>query len=527
MGPTRMRQNADFNSTPSRVAVVGAGLAGSDCAWVLAEGYGCDVTLYEMKSKEPTPAQSEPHHFAELVCSNSLKSKSLLNPAGLLKQELEALGSLVLRAARESEVPAGESLAVDRILFSGAITKTLRGHPRISVVEEVVRDLASLEEKGFDAIVLATGPLTHDALAADIRRMTGEEALSFYDAIAPIVDGDTVDMSIAFFANRAMRSKAFEARTGLTVNFDAQTAKPEIEDPEVAPEDAAPEGDYLNLPLSKEEYFRFVEDVVAGDKVPFHTFEEPRYFNGCQPIEVLAESGPRTLSFGPMKARGLVDPRTGRQPYACVQLRRESLRTQAYNMVGFQTRLTWTAQKVILRTLPGLAQAEFHRFGSMHRNTYVVSPRLLAPDFSLRARPRVFLAGQLMGVEGYLESAAMGTLVGHAVAHRLKGNAVPLDVPPADTSLGALARFVLFSEPKHFTPMNIHWGLFGDLTESDTARFAGEQASLLPKANPNHPLRKPGKMDKSLKRLLLSRRAENDFSGWLAKARDAGLAKFS
>ena len=256
MEPARTEQKANVSSTHSRVAVVGAGLAGSDCAWVLAEGYGCDVTLYEMKSKEPTPAQSEPHHFAELVCSNSLKSKSLLNPAGLLKQELEALGSLVLQSARESEVPAGESLAVDRILFSGAITRTLRAHPRISVVEEVVRDLASLEEKAFDASVLATGPLTHDALAADIRRLTGEEALSFYDAIAPIVDGDTVDMSIAFIANRAMRSKAFEVRTGLSVNFDAQNAEdskeelPEAAVSEVASEDATPVGDYLNLPLS-------------------------------------------------------------------------------------------------------------------------------------------------------------------------------------------------------------------------------------------------------------------------------------
>lgn len=496
-----------------RVAVVGAGLAGSDCAWVLADGYGCQVTLFEMKSKEPTPAQSEPHHFAELVCSNSLKSKSLLNPAGLLKQELEPLGSLVLRAAREAQVPAGESLAVDRVLFSGAITNMLRSHPRVTVVEEVVRNVGALEAEGFDAIVLATGPLTHDALAADIRRLTGEEALSFYDAIAPIVDGDSVDMSIAFLANRAMRSKAFEARTGLSVNFDAAASNETT-------------GDYLNLPLSKEEYFRFVADVVAGDKVPFHSFEEPRYFNGCQPIEVLAESGPRTLSFGPMKARGLVDPRTGRQPYACVQLRRESLRTQAYNMVGFQTRLTWTAQKTILRSLPGLAQAEFHRFGSMHRNTYVVSPRLLAADFSLRANPKVFLAGQLMGVEGYLESAAMGTLVAHSVAHRLLGNTAPLEMPPADTSLGSLARFVLFSEPKHFSPMNIHWGLFGELSEHDVQRYAGEQAELVPKVSPGHPSKKPEKIDKSLKRLLLSRRAEHHYSIWISQVKSQGLVLF-
>jgi methylenetetrahydrofolate--tRNA-(uracil-5-)-methyltransferase len=480
-----------------------------------------------------------------LVCSNSLKSKSLLNPAGLLKQELQELGSLVVKAARESAVPAGESLAVDRDLFSGTITSVLRNHPKITVVDEVVRDIASLEAAGFDAIVIATGPLTHDSLAQDLRRITGQEQLAFYDAIAPIVDGETVDMGVAFLANRAMRSKAFEARTGLSVNFDAQAGAsatsaegaskgdPHADGASLRSSDAwgaelEETGDYLNLPLSKDEYFSFVAEVVAGDKVPFHDFEEPRYFNGCQPIEVLAESGPRTLSFGPMKARGLIDPRTGRQPFACVQLRRESLGHAAYNMVGFQTRLTWTAQKRILRLLPGLANAEFHRFGSMHRNTYVVSPALLTEEFSLRARPHVFLAGQLMGVEGYLESAAMGTLVGHAVGWRLTradatGAPASLPLPPADTSIGALARYVVHADPKHFTPMNIHWGLFGDLTEAQIEAHAGDEASLLPKARPEG--RKPSKIDKSLKRLLLSRRAAEHYDVWLSRVRAGGLAR--
>jgi len=513
----------------NRIAVVGAGLAGSECAWVLAEGYGLEVTLFEMKTKKQTPAQIAPHLFAELVCSNSLKSTSRLNPAGLLKEELTALGSLVVRAAREAQVPAGESLAVDRERFSGAITRTLRTHPRITVRDEIVTSVKALEDEGFAAIVLATGPLTDDALAEDLRARTGSESLYFYDAIAPILDGDTIDLNIAFFANRAMRSKDFEKRTGITSDVFAPSEAKSVpsqppqeskESTEGTPHDndvaAAEEEEahYLNLPLNKEEYLRFVEEVVAGEKVPFHAFEEPRFFNGCQPIEVLAESGPRTLSFGPMKARGLTDPRTGRFPYAAVQLRRENLGHSAYNMVGFQTRLTWTAQKRILRTLPGLAEAEFHRFGSMHRNTYLVSPALLATDFSLKTAPHVFLAGQLMGVEGYLESAAMGVLVGHVIGMRLaKGESLAL--PPANTSLGSLARHTLFAEAKHYTPMNIHWGLFDDLTPADIEAHVGDDAVLA------DTIKRGRKMDKSVKRLLLSRRASALSATWLAQERPA------
>jgi methylenetetrahydrofolate--tRNA-(uracil-5-)-methyltransferase len=477
------------------VAVVGAGLAGSECAWILAEVYDCSVTLFEMKSKNPTPAQDSPHLFSELVCSNSLKSVSVLNPAGSLKNELLAMSSLIVTKAFENRVPAGESLSVDRIAFSSAVTQAIKMHSKIRVIEDIVSSIDELQND-FDKIVIATGPLTHDSLAQSLRSLTGTEDLYFYDAIAPIVDGDSVDMDVAFWANRQTRTSAFDADEG-----------------------AAPaEGDYLNLPLNKEQYTDFVQAVLAGDKVPFHSFEEPRYFNGCQPIESLAESGPQTLSFGPMKGRGLTDPKTNRWPFAAVQLRQESKHTNAFSMVGFQTRLTWTAQKNILRLIPGLQNADFHRFGSMHRNTYLVSPSLLAEDFSLRQNSKVHLAGQIMGVEGYLESAAMGNLVGHVVGKQLQNQiadnvskiaqeASKFELPPADTSLGCLARYVLFSPAKTFSPMNIHWGLFSELSESQIEELWNEGELGL-----RQPLRK--KLDKSTKRWLLSARSKKLFECW-------------
>lgn len=505
-----------------KVAVIGAGLAGSECAFVLANTYGIPVVLFEMKSAAPTPAQDRPDLFAELVCSNSLKSKSRLNPAGVLKDEMAALDSLIVATARAHEVPAGETLAVDREAFSGSITRRLRTHPLIEVRETIVTGISPLLSCGhsetdasdeFSFVVVATGPLTADALAEDLRRITGSDSLYFYDAIAPILDGDTVDMDIAFLANRQSRTVRFDrqramramatgpapsADSGEPANLGAGGEEPG-EDEEV--------GHYLNLPFNKEEYYAFVEAVKAGDKVPFHAFEEPRFFNGCQPIEVLAESGPRTLSFGPMKPRGLVNPRTRREPYACVQLRKEKLGDNAYNMVGFQTRLTWTAQRAIFRTIPGLAQAEFHRMGSMHRNTYLVSPRLLAADFTLKAHPKVMLAGQVMGVEGYLESAAMGLWIGHLLGHRMRLG-IPLALPPANTSLGALARYTIHADPKTFTPMNIHWGLFDELSEDEMLGYATAPLSR----RPDGTLRK---IDKSLKRDWLSRRADALFGQWL------------
>jgi methylenetetrahydrofolate--tRNA-(uracil-5-)-methyltransferase len=475
-----------------KIAVIGAGLAGSEAAWTLAETYKLEVVLFEMKATTPTPAQSEPHHFAELVCSNSLKSKSRLNPAGLLKSEMDALGSIMIKASRGSEVPAGEALAVDRELFSGFITRSLRGHPRIQVVETQIQNLNQLSNYGVDAIIVATGPLTADSLAEDLRVRTGSDALYFYDAIAPIVDGDTIDYDIAFFANRKTR----------TARRDDDLKKLQE-----ANDTDGENGHYLNLPLNKDEYFAFVDALKAGEKVPYHEFEEPRFFNGCQPIEVLAESGPKTLAFGPMKPMGLDDPRTGRRPYAAVQLRREKLGDGAYNMVGFQTRLKWPEQKRIFRMLPGLAHAEFHRMGSMHRNTYLVAPRLLnKSDLSLQCAPQVWLAGQISGVEGYVESAAMGLLVAHIVGHKL-ARQIAFNLPPADTALGCLVAHLRDADPARYCPMNIHWGLFGELSPE----FLTEQAQFFPELSPSNKIKK---LDKGLKRDLLATRAEHLFGAW-------------
>lgn len=471
-----------------KVAVIGAGLAGSECTWILAEKYHLSVTLFEMKSKKMTPAQISPHHFAELVCSNSLKSNSRLNPAGTLKKEMEMLGSLVIPCAKQAQVPAGEALAVDREVFSDHITSRLKSHRNINVVEMVVENLEQVFQKDdFSCVVVATGPLTEDKLAEDLKRITSTKDLYFYDAIAPIIDAQSIDYSIAFKANRVTKTSIFEKRK--------------------AESSEESEGDYLNLPLNKEEYFSFVQKIQEAPKVPHHEFEEPRYFNGCQPIELLAERGPKTLAFGPMKPRGLVDPRIGRMPYAVVQLRKEKLGDFAWNMVGFQTRMTWTAQKEIFKTLPGLQNAEFFRMGSMHRNTYMVSPQILNSEFSLTADPRIYLAGQIMGVEGYLESAAMGVWIGHVIGQKLRYQR-DLKMPPKNTSLGCLAHYCLEAEVKSFSPMNIHWGLFSDLTEEEIRKYAAPDFVM------------PKKLDKSVKRELMSNRSEDFFNQWHRESMD-------
>ena len=478
-----------------KVAVIGAGLAGSECSWILAEHYNLEVTLFEMKSKKTTPAQITPHLFAELVCSNSLKSKSRLNPAGTLKEEIHKLGSIVIPSARAAEVPAGETLAVDRELFSGAITEKLKNHKNITVKEMIIEQVDDILKFGeFSAIVIATGPLTDDALAIDLRKITKCEQLYFYDAIAPILDGDTVDHDIVFLANRKSKTHSYEKK--IAQEAAALEGLPQIDEGEE-------EGDYLNIPLNKEEYFAFVEKVLNGPKVPHKDFEEPRYFNGCQPIEVLAESGPRTLSFGPMKPKGLTDPRTGRMPYAVVQLRKEKLGDTAWNMVGFQTRLTWGAQKEILSSLPGLNKVEFFRMGSMHRNTYFVSPNVLNEDFSLKENNKIYLAGQIMGVEGYLESSAMGVFIGHVIGNKLTKKK-QLSLPPANTSLGCLARYCIYGEAKKFTPMNIHWGLFNELSKEDINKYSSHPEQVL----------KMKKIDKSVKRELMACRSEDLFQQW-------------
>ncbi|HKJ24205.1 MAG TPA: methylenetetrahydrofolate--tRNA-(uracil(54)-C(5))-methyltransferase (FADH(2)-oxidizing) TrmFO [Myxococcota bacterium] len=407
---------------PARLVVVGGGLAGCEAA-LQAARCGVPVTLYEMKPRHFSPAH-ESSDLAELVCSNSLRGAGLGNAVGLLKEEMRRLGSLVIEAADETAVPAGGALAVDRHAFARRITDAVESHPAIEIRRERV---ARIPDEG--TVVLATGPLTDPELAADLQRRVGEEQLYFYDAISPIVYADSIDHDVAFRASRW--------------------------------EDG--EGDYLNLPLDREAYAAFVAALVGADTVPLHPFEAKLYFEGCLPIEEMARRGEKTLAFGPMKPVGLVDPRTGRRPHAVVQLRQEDKRGILYNLVGFQTKLRVGEQKRVLRTLPGLEKAVFARFGSVHRNTYLNAPRQLAPDLQLAARPGLYVAGQIAGVEGYVESAALGFLAGIHAACALRGEARP--EPDPRTAHGALLHHLRDASPKGFQPMNVNFGLFPPLAD--------------------------------------------------------------
>jgi len=398
------------------VVVVGAGLAGSEAAWQLAER-GLNVRLYEMKPVRFSPAHDSPE-FAELVCSNSFRASGTSNAVGLLKEEMRRLGSLVMRTADETAVPAGRALAVDRGTFSKRITEQVEAHPGIEVCRE---EVTSLPEGPLT--VLATGPLTSAPLAGELQTLVGEESLYFYDAISPIVYADSIDAEVAFRASRW--------------------------------EDG--EGDYLNLPLSEEAYRAFVEALKGAETVPLHRFEAALYFEGCLPIEEMARRGADTLAYGPMKPVGLVDPRTGRRPFAVVQLRHEDKRGTLYNMVGFQTKLRIGEQKRILRSLPAMSEAVFARFGSVHRNTYLNAPQQLSPNLELRKRPGLFIAGQMAGVEGYVESAALGFLAGVFAAHAALGEPAP--EPDPQTAHGALLGH-LRNEVRDFQPMNVNFGLF-------------------------------------------------------------------
>jgi methylenetetrahydrofolate--tRNA-(uracil-5-)-methyltransferase len=395
--------------------IIGAGLAGCEAAWQLAQA-GHDVVLYEMKPQRFSPAhQSE--DLAELVCSNSFRSAEPETGIGLLKLEMTELGSLVMDVAKGVEVPAGKALAVDRELFSREMTRRIADHPRITLVRREITSLAELDPEEHAALIVTAGPLASDALSADLARIVGQDSLAFYDAIAPIVLTESVDMSVAFWASR------------------------------YAPEDK----DYLNCPMNEEEYLAFVRALVAGDKVAPREFEKEIHFEGCLPIEVMAERGEMTLAFGPLKPVGLIDPRTGAQPYAVVQLRAENREKTAMNMVGFQTKLKYGEQKRIFATIPGLENAEFLRMGSIHRNTYVLAPEVLTPTLELRQRPGTYLAGQISGVEGYLESAATGLWLGLFLAGKRER-------PPVETALGALLGH-LRTPAKHFQPSNVHFGL--------------------------------------------------------------------
>ena len=402
------------------VTVIGAGLAGCEAAWQLVQR-GIPVTLREMKPAKRTPA----HHsagFAELVCSNSLRSDQLENAVGLLKEELRRCGSLILRCADETRVEAGGALAVDRVGFSEAVTKAIRSHPGITVVEGEVTDIPEGE------VIVASGPLTSDALFAAISRLLpGGKYLNFYDAAAPIVTFDSVDMDHAFFASR----------------YDRGTA------------------DYINCPMTQEEYLAFWKELCAAQEAEVHGFEDSSVFEGCMPVEVMARRGEQTLCFGPLKPRGLRDPATGKEPYAVVQLRRDNADGTLYNIVGFQTHLKWGEQKRVFSMIPALHDAEYVRYGVMHRNTYLDSPRLLDRYYRVRGQERVAFAGQITGVEGYVESTASGFLAGVELAHRLLGQA-PVDFP-RETAIGALALYVSSESIGDFQPMNINFGIMSPL----------------------------------------------------------------
>ena len=408
------------------VHVVGGGLAGSEAAWQLAER-GHDVVLHEMRGVKGTPAHKT-DRLAELVCSNTFKSTETSNAHGLLKAEMRLLGSMVLQCADEARVPGGSALTVDRELFSSAVQERIVSHPRISIVRDEITELPSPG-------IIATGPLTSDALASTLRQRLGVEHLAFYDAIAPIVSADSIDQSIAFRASR----------------YDKETM-PEAEG-----------GAYLNCPMSREQYEAFIEALTTADQASVKEFDTIDYFEGCMPIEEAARRGHETLRFGPMKPVGLSDPRTGRRPYAVVQLRMEDRAGRMWNLVGFQTRIRFPEQGRVFRMIPGLENAEFLRYGSIHRNSYLNSPATLTQFLTLRDDPLLFLAGQLTGVEGYTESTASGLIAGINLSRVLSG-LEPL-LPSPTTMLGALYRYLREADPKHFQPMNANFGLVDELPE--------------------------------------------------------------
>jgi methylenetetrahydrofolate--tRNA-(uracil-5-)-methyltransferase len=409
------------------ILVIGGGLAGCEAAWQIARR-GEKVLLFEMKPKVYSSAHRSPF-LAELVCSNSLKSEFPENASGVLKEELFRLDSLILKVARETRVPAGESLAVDRELFSKRITEILEGLEGVEIIREEVNAIPRDE-----IAIIATGPLSSEALSGEIRKLTGAEHLFFYDAISPIATTESIDFKKTFKASRYGKGG----------------------------------DDYLNCPLDKEEYYRFVEALSEAEKIPLKDFEKRYLFEGCLPVEELAGRGKDTLAFGPLRPVGLIDPKTKRQPFAVVQLRQENEFATLFNLVGFQTRLKQGEQGRVFRMIPGLEKAEFVRWGSVHRNTFIDSPRILMPSLQLKDRPQLFFAGQITGVEGYMESTAMGLLAGiNAFLQKMEKSPV---VPPSATAIGALVNHIIRSPVIPFQPMNINFGLFPPLEEKVKSR---------------------------------------------------------
>ena len=430
------------------IVIIGGGLAGSEAAWQAANR-GAKVTLYEMRPKEMTQAHKT-GGLAELVCSNSLGSADLLNAPGILKEEMRCLNSLIIRVADEVRIPAGSALAVDREQFSFKITQALEGHPNIRILHEEVTEIPT-----ECLCILATGPLTSDKLSQAIAQLTHTKHLYFYDAISPIVDADSIDMDVVFLASRYDKGGS----------------------------------DYLNCPMDEPAYNAFYDALLAAEKVQPKEFERTPYFEGCIPIEVMAERGRQTMQFGPLKPVGLENPKTGTRPYAVVQLRTENAHRSCYNLVGFQTKLTYGEQKRVFRMIPGLERAEFLRYGSLHRNTFINSPQLLQDTLQFKRRSTLFFAGQLVGVEGYTDSAAMGGLAGINAARSLAG--LPLVTPPPTTAHGCLVSHITTTDPRHFQPMNTNFGLF--------------------------PLLATPTRDKERKRRLIGQRALEDLTAWMTR----------
>jgi methylenetetrahydrofolate--tRNA-(uracil-5-)-methyltransferase len=443
------------------IHIIGGGLAGSEAAWQAASA-GVPVVLHEMRPVRAT-AVHKTDGLAELVCSNSFRGDKLDNAVGLLKEEMRRLGSVIMCAADVARVPAGAALAVDRERFSAEVTRLVSSHPLITIVREEIPRIPS----GLDGpLIIATGPLTSESLSADIAALVGGEHLYFYDAISPIVLAETIDRGKVFRASRWGRGAApvsptTRGQTGVRPGSDPVVDLPQGGGPACSVDDG--EGDYLNCPFTPDEYARFYEALMAAEKAPLKEMDDPKFFEGCLPIEVMAARGVDTLRFGPMKPVGLPDPRTGREAYAIVQLRQDNLAGDHYSLVGFQTQMKWGEQARVLRLIPGLEQAEFVRFGMIHRNTYINGPTVLRETWQVRGRDDLFFAGQISGVEGYVESAASGLIAGRNAAALVLGE--PPRVPPRTTAIGALAYYVSHAEPKHYQPTNITFGIMPALTE--------------------------------------------------------------
>ena len=405
-----------------KVIVIGAGLAGSEAAWQLAKR-GVNVDLYEMRPKKMTPAHKT-QNFAELVCSNSLRANNITNAVGLLKEEMRRLDSLIIKCADATQVPAGGALAVDRDKFSEMITETIKNHPNINVIEEEITQIP----KGDIPVVVATGPLTSDALSQDIRTYTKQEGLYFYDAAAPIIEKDSIDMNKVYLKSRYDKGEAA----------------------------------YLNCPMTKDEFFNFYNALITAEAAPLKEFEKEIYFEGCMPFEEMAKRGEKTLLFGPMKPVGLEDPKTDKRPYAVVQLRQDNSEGTLYNIVGFQTHLKWGEQKRIINMIPGLENANIVRYGVMHRNTYLNSPQLLEKTYKLKEEKNIYFAGQMTGVEGYVESAASGIVAALNALYNQEDKQI---IFPTETMIGAMANYIVDNTNKNFQPMNANFGIIKPLPE--------------------------------------------------------------